>query len=311
MQTRNSVVLAKVEATYGADPTPTPAVNALLVYDLDIKPTGDVVERNFLKASLSQLPFIRGLKYVEVSFKTELKGSGSRGQLPTTGWEGALIQACGFSEIVTAATSIVWAPVSTNFKSVALYVYQGGNTFHKVLGCRGSVKFKAEVGKYIEAEWKFKGIYAAPTDAVPGAQTFSGVVPVPVLSAGLTLGAYSPVATAVEIDMNVSTGLRKSMNSPAGIVGVEITGRQPQGSFDPEAVTEATAPFWNQWELATQLALNIGPIGSTSGNIIQIAAPKVQYKEIGYGDREGILTYQVPFGLAMNAGDDEVAITIT
>ncbi|MEM5790330.1 MAG: hypothetical protein AAGU11_23665, partial [Syntrophobacteraceae bacterium] len=69
--------------------------------------------------------------------------------------------------------------------------------------------------------------------------------------------------------------------------------------------------FWNKWETAAVAAMNIGPLGATSGNIITIAAPKVQEREVGYGDREGTLTYQIPLAFAMNAGDDELTITIT
>jgi len=102
-----------------------------------------------------------------------------------------------------------------------------------------------------------------------------------------------------------------SSDLATGIVGMTISGRSPQGSFDPEAVVEATHAFWNEWELATAVALNIGPLGASAGNIVQIAAPKVQYREISYGDRNGQLTYQIPIALAMNAGDDELTITIT
>ncbi|MEN6477855.1 MAG: phage tail tube protein, partial [Rectinema sp.] len=289
---------------------PTPAANALLVWDVDVKPAGEAIQRPFVKSTLSQAPFIRGVRSVQVSCKSELKGSGTKGGLPTFGWEGALFRACGMSETVTASTSIVYAPVSSGFESVTLYVYKDG-LCHKILGCRGTFRLSLEVGQYPVLEWTFYGLYAAPTDTTPGAQTFSTVKPNPILGAGLSIGGYSPVATKLELDLNNTVTPRKSLNSPAGIVGFEITGRSPQGSFDPEATTEATNPFWAKWEAADALALAVGPIGATAGNIINIGAPKLQYRELSYGDRDGTLTYTIPFALAMNAGDDELTITLT
>lgn len=310
MLTRKTVILAKIESNYGVDPTPTVSANALLVKDVDLKINGETLERDFIRSSLSGLQFVRGVKDCDVSFKTELKGTGTRGVLPAFGWEGTLFRACGMSETVSAATSITYVPVSTAFESVTLYVYKDG-IFHKITGARGSFKILLEVGKYGEVQWTFKGLYNATVDGSPAAQTFSGIIPTPVLSAGITVGAYAAVATKMELDIGHSLALRKSINAASGVVEAIITGRNAVGSFDPDTVTEATHTFWANWAAATAIALNIGPIGATSGNIIQITAPKLQYKDITYGDDNGVLKYQVPFELAMNAGDDELSIVIT
>ncbi|WAC06580.1 MAG: phage tail tube protein [Thermodesulfobacteriota bacterium] len=310
MLTRKTVILAKIETEYGTDPTPTPAANAILVKDVDIKPSGELVERDFLRSSLSPLQFVMGMKEVDVTFTTEFKGTGTRGALPAWGWEGTLLRACGLDETITADTKIEYLPVSDSFESVTLYVYKDG-IFHKITGCRGTFTINGSVGKYLEVKWTFKGLYVAPVDATPAAQTFSSVIPPLLFSAGLTLDAYSPVATAIEISMNNNLGKRTDLNTATGLREIMITGRKPGGSLDPETVTEATYAFWNKWENATAIALNIGPIGSAQGNIITITAPKLQSEGPSYGDREGLLTYQVPFRLSMNSGDDELKITIT
>jgi len=310
MLTRKTVILVKIESEYGTDPVPTPAANAILVKDVDIKPSGELTERDFLRSSLSPLPFVMGMKEVDVSFATEFKGTGTRGALPTWGWEGELLRACGLDETVTADTKIEYLPVSEGFESCTLYVYKDG-VFHKITGCRGTFTINGSVGKYLEIKWSFKGIYNAPVDASPSAQTFSSVVPPLLFSAGLALDAYSPVATAIEIAMNNYLAKRTDLNAATGLREIMITGRKPGGSLDPETVTEATYAFWNKWENAAVAALNIGPIGSAQGNIITITAPKLQSEGPSYGDREGLLTYQIPFRLAKNTGDDELKITIT
>lgn len=310
MLRRKTVILAKAETTYGTDPVPTVAANTLEVYDAELKPNGETLSRNTMQASISKPAFVRGIKFYDLSFKTELKGTGTRGVLPAFGWLGTLFRGCGMSETIAAGTSIIYAPVSTTFESITIYVYMDG-IFHKLLGCKGSFKIVAQTGKYLEVQWKFSGLYAAPTDASPAAQTRSSVLPVPVLAAAFSVGAYSGIIDKLELDIGNTIAQRKSMNAATGLVGFEITDRNPVGSFDPEVVTEATYAFWNKWETAAQQALNLGPIGSTSGNIVQIAAPKVQPSDMSYGDRDGNLIYQIPIALSQNAGDDELTITIT
>lgn len=310
MLTRKSVVLAKIEGTYGLDPVPTPGANALLIHDLDIKPSGETIKRQALRSTLSQLRFRRGSKLVDVSFKTEMMGTGTRGVVPAYGYDGPLFRACGFSETVDPAVSIVYQPVSEAFESVTLYVYKDG-LFHAVTGCRGSVQISAEVGKTIICSWTFQGLYTSPVDASPAAQTFSDVDPPIAVNASFAVGGYAAIINKLELDINNSRAVRKSINAAEGILGVEITGREPQGSFDPEVVTEATEDFWAKWEAAEAVALAIGPIGATPGNVIEIDAPAVQYRELGYGDRDGVSVYAVPFDMALNLGDDELVITIS
>lgn len=310
MLTRKTVILAKIEETYGTDLVPTVSANAILAKDVNIRPIGEIIERDFIKGSLSRLPFLRGVRHVEISFATEMKGTGERGTLPAWGWEGVLFRACGMQESVTSATKIEYLPVSNAFESCTLYVYKHG-IFHKVTGCRGSFRLRFEVGKFPSVEWTFKGLFTAPADSTPGAQTFSSVKPVPCLGSAFSVGSYQGIIQALEIDLNATVSERKSINSATGIIGFEVTDRQPQGSFDPEVVTEATYGFWTKWASASGEALSIGPIGTESGNIINVTAPALQFRDITYGDRAGQLTYEVPFALAMSSGDDELKITIT
>jgi hypothetical protein len=317
MLTRRTVMLAKVEGTYGTDPTPTAASNAILVNDVNLKIAGEVLERDFYKSSLSRLAFARGLKHAEISFGTELKGTGTRGSLPATGWEGTLFRGCGFAETVVASTRVAYAPVSTGFEGVTLYVYKDG-IFHKCTGCMGEkVELNFETGKYPTAKWSFKGIYNTAVDATPSTQTFNATVPPTCLSGGLTvISSANTLSTAavvekVQIVIDNTLAMRKSINEATGILGWTITDRKISGSFDPETILEATYPFWGKWSMAVQHALNLGPIGSTSGNIITNTAPAIQFRDIDYGERNGQMIYQIPFDMAMSAGDDEYVITFT
>lgn len=311
MLTRKTVILAKIEAEYGTDPVPTAAANAILVKDVSLRPIGPAVTRDFYRSVLSPLEFVRGIKGYELSFVTELKGTGTIGALPSFGWEGPLARACGMAESVDAGVKIEWDPVSTGFESCTIYVYMDG-IFHKLTGCRGSFVIRGTVGEYMEIAWTFQGLWNAPADASPSAQTFSSVTPPRLLSATLTLNSVSLTATAVEIALNNAMGRRLDMNDANGLEEVLVTGREPGGSLDPETVLEATNPLWAIWTAATAYALNIGVIGSVSGNRVQITAPKLQIDEgLAYGDREGLLAYEMPFKLAQSSGDDELKVTFT
>jgi len=306
MLTRKTVVLAKIESTYGVDPVPTPSANAIAVSDLDIRPAGGMVERNILRGTLSPARFAMGTKSIEVGFRTEMKGSGTRGALPAWGWEGVLFRACGMSETINAGVDVVYTPASGGFSSCTLHVYRD-RLFHKITGCRGSVKLIVEVGRPALAEWKFKGLYDAPADASVSAPVFSAILPPVAAPAGFTIGGFEPVAEKLELDLNNTLAERKSMAAANGVAGFEITGRKPQGSFDPETVVEATHPFWGNWASAAPLALNLS-MGSAEGNRFSIEAPALQYRDFSSEDRDGRALYQVPFSLATDNSDDELVI---
>ncbi len=306
MFTRNTVVFAKIETEYGIDPIPNPASNAIAVRDLVISPAGEAVERNILRGSLSQLSFLRGTSRVEVDFKTEMKGTGTKGAIPAFGWEGDLFRACGMSQTANAGTDLLYTPISENFESCTLYVYID-RLFHKLTGCRGSFRISIEVGKPAMVEWKFKGFYSSPSDASPSAQTFSGILPPVALGADFSIGGYGPVSEKFEVDINNSVVERKSIAALDGVIGFEITGRKPRGSFDPETVAVTTHPFWSNWQSATPLRLNLA-IGSADGNRFAIEAPAIQYSDMGSGDRDGRVVYKAAFSLAMSNGDDELLI---
>ena len=51
--------------------------------------------------------------------------------------------------------------------------------------------------------------------------------------------------------------------------------------------------------------------GTTAGNIITIAAPKLQLLGVTEQDQNGEVFYSVPFNALLTSGDDEISITLT
>lgn len=102
MLTKRGLVLVKSEASYGVDPTPTAALNSLLVFDPVVSINTEKIERDVVRPSISAVQHLIGKKYVELTFSTELKGSGLAGTDPEIA---DLLLACGMAETYGALGS--------------------------------------------------------------------------------------------------------------------------------------------------------------------------------------------------------------
>lgn len=307
---RRSLILAKNETTYGSDPTPTGAANAILTMESDIKEIFEPVERNVQISSMSRKPSLGALRYAEVTFKTELVGSGTAGTAPRLG---ALFKACAFSETASAGSSVIYTPNSSPLASVTLYVYLDGLR-HIVSGALGTFKMTAEAGKQAMLEFTFRGLWATPTDTAMATPTFESTVDAPPLvkSASLTWNAVSTlVAKMLEIEMQNNIAMRPSVNAATALAGFHITDRKPKFSFDPEAEAVATVD-WRSDVLTTPRQLSM-VIGATAGNICTLTMPKCNPTELEYADREGTLVQNVKGEITANSssGDDEMTIKFT
>jgi len=316
MLTKRGVILAKEEAEYGVDPTPTPAENAIRVINPTINPVGEKLTRDHVKKSLSPLSPLMGKKYVEITFTTELRSNGTTQNGDIAPRVGDLFEACAMLETIHAEASggaddgyVKYTPISENLKSVTIYAYFDG-LLHKITACEGTWEIVMDAGQIAKINWTFKGFYQTPIDeALPSGVVYDSPVPPVVLNAGFKINNVSTlVVQSVAVALNNVISQRDDVNAASAIKGFLITDRAGGGSFNPEAVLKATYDFYGDWEEATARALEI-TIGSTPGNIIEIAAPKVTLDNITPGDRDGIRVFDIPFSLAEDSGDDEISIT--
>lgn len=316
MLVKRCVILAKEEVTYGVDPVPTPADNAIRVINPVINPTGEKLTRDHVKTSLSPLSPLMGKKYVEITFTTELRSNGLTQNGDTAPRVGDLFEACAMLETLTPESSgggndgsVKYTPTSDNLKSVTIYAYFDG-LLHKITACVGTWEIIMEAGQIAKVNWTFKGFYQAPTDtALPSGVVYDSSVPPVVLNAGFKINNVSTLVTqSVAAALNNVISQRDDVNAASGIKGFLITDRAGGGSFNPEAVLKATYDFYDDWKEATARALEI-TIGSVAGNKIKISAPKVTLDNITPGDREGIRVFDIPFSLAESSGDDEISVT--
>jgi hypothetical protein len=315
MQTvRNRVLLAKEESAYGQDPTPTVADNAIEAKNIKVSYQGDLLQRDNVRSNISPVSPVLGKRWVEVTFEAELKGSGTAG---TAGKLGDLLEACSMAETVSTggSSSVVYKPTSSSQKSITIYVYDndaGSAVLHKITGAVGTFTLKLTAGQFGVLSFTFKGLYNLPTDqALPSAPTYESTLPPIVESANFTLNSDTDlVLQELSLDLANEIAVRDDISASTGIKAFQIANRNPKGNFNPEAMLLASYDFWSDWVASTQRALSV-VIGATAGNIITITAPKVTIDSLADGERERVLTKEIPFSLGQNAGNDEISIKFT
>jgi hypothetical protein len=313
MQTiRNRILLAKEESVYGSNSAPTVASNAIEASNIKINYQGDLLTRGGVRGNISPVSPILGKRWVEITFDVELKGGGTRG---TAGKIGDLLEACSMLETASAGSSVTYTPTSTSQKSMTVYMYDndiGSAVLHQITGAVGTFTLKITAGQYAMLSFTFKGIYNAPSDAaLPSTPTYETTTPPIVESCAFTLNLDTDlIVQELSLDLANEITLRDDISSANAIKAFIINSRNPKGNFNPEALLVSGYGFWADWVAATQRALSI-VIGSTSGNIITITAPKVTLDTISDGEKERILTKEIPFTLGQNVGNDELSIKFT
>lgn len=312
---KKTSVAAMLETTQGT-PVASSATDFFLAEEVTVTPTVEMNERNPYRQSLDLISTISGKRFVEVTLKTELKGSGAAG----TEYDplSALIQACAFDVTVAGGTSVTHVPVSDPSgagmfgpgDSVTLEIYYQ-NRKHIIAGCMGNMKPVLEAGKICMIEFTLKGIYAAPTDASAGTETFNATQPPVLFSATLTLmGSATRIANKFEFDCGNEISERPDMNEATALKGFVITGRAPTGTCDPEVDDVANFDEWALMLANTEASTSL-VLGGTAGNIITLTFPKTQIVGSGYGDRNGIRTAELALRFNQNAGDDWCSIVLT
>jgi hypothetical protein len=100
--TRKSVVLAKIESVYSTDPTPTGALNSMLVGNLTCTPLdAELIERPIIRSFLGNPDKLLANSATKIEFDVELAGAGTPGVAPA--WA-ALLKACAFAETLNTAS---------------------------------------------------------------------------------------------------------------------------------------------------------------------------------------------------------------
>jgi hypothetical protein len=270
--TLREVILAKVETTYGTDPTPSPSTDAVMIEGPSWSFEGlRMHERPAVRASVGKLQQVFGGTLKTVSFDVEVKGSGAAGTAPEIG---QLLRGCGLDETIVPSTSVTYAPVSTGYESLTIYYYQDG-VRHILTGCRGNVSFSGEAGGIVKASFKFTGHSVAAADVAIVSPSYDSTVPPVFLNASFSIDSFAAVIGSLNFDLSNTIAMPPDVSATDGYSEIMITGRDVNGSFSPEYTLVASEDWEGNFRSGAAMALASGSIGGTAGNILGITMPAV------------------------------------
>jgi hypothetical protein len=320
--TQVGAVFAKIEDTPGVEnvPTTTGSPNDFIqALNAQYAPEFNIIDRNFLRPSLSQVPHLMGRQLATLTFTTEVFGTGTAAtDTDTTAQSAAtpkwadLFEGCAMAgTAVSTPAGKIYNPITASQKTMTLYCYYDGK-LHKLIGAMGTFQLSATAGEIATIQWTFTGVYVAPTAAATPTPGFTNVTPPLVESCSLVVGSTLAsvfVSESIGIDIGNTVTPRADANSAKGFNSMIITGRAASFTFTPEAVPEASHPFWADFASAAIKSVSFN-IGTTAGNQMQVNMPNMQISGLTYADRNGIRVYDVTGrpSATETAGNDELTL---
>lgn len=311
-------LLAKIETTYGTDIVPAAGDGLYGIAGTVPEPvtnenTLDDVARG---GTMSILPPAEpGPRHLKVSFRIPIRGGGAAYSATVLPKIDAIARACGYQRTLTTTASsekVEYKPRSSGFESVNLY-YNVDGLLYKLLGARGNINWVSKNGGILYAECAMEALWTNPSDVAIVAPTGEPTVLHPVLlSSALQIGTenYAAAIENVNINLNQTLFARPDSTKADGIGAIEIVGRVPDGSMDPEAALVATFDYYGKWKAATKMDLSYQH-GASQYNRIKFSCPQATFKNVTGGNRSGITMFNTPFKIVSDtaAGDDEVTVT--
>jgi len=280
------------------------------VRDLNITPQqSDTVSRDLIRPYLGASEILLANTRVECTFSVELAGSGTAGTAPQYG---KALQACGLSETVVAATSVTYAPVSSNFDSVTIH-YNIDGVRHKVTGARGTFTLNANVGEIPTIDFTFTGIYNAPDDSALPTATYANQATPLIFKNGNTdtfsLLSYSGCLQSVNMDLGNSIVYRELIGCDKEVL---ITDRSASGTVVVEAPTIAQKDYFAAALTDGTLGNLTFQHGTAAGNIVDFSSTRVDIGDVSYSDQDGIAMLNMPYtAIPSTAGNDEFSLIYT
>lgn len=304
---KSKTILAKSEVTYGVDPTPTGALNAILASDVTFTPMeADWLTRNVERRYMGAQPGIPTSFRSTLSMSVELVGSGTPGTPP--GWD-ALIRACAAARVITANTSVEYSPVTNGHESAALYFDVDG-TLYKMLGTRGTAVLTVNAAGIPVIAFTLTSLFTMPAEQPRLTPDYSAFrAPQAANKANtptFTIGGTPFIMRSFSLTMNNDVQSRF-------LVGQEeilIVDRNEEVAVQVEA---KVLTAYNPYALAQSGDLQAIVLvhGNVAGRITRVDLPRAQQQQPGFTQEQNIVEWPLTFSPQPNAGDDQWKITLT
>ena len=307
--TRKKLLLAKIEAAYGTDSTPT-GTAAILVRNLEVVPLqSDIVQRELIRPYLGNYEQLLANTRVQVTFEVELAGSGTAGTPPAYG---PILRSCALSETLGAST-VTYQPESelSGFESTTLYFFIDGIR-HVITGARGTFTLNGTVGAIPTIQFTMTGIFNAPTDTALAVPTYASQATPLIFKNGNTtsFSAFSYSGALQSIDFNIANEIiyRELIGGTKEVI---ITDRKPGGTLQIEAVLLAAKNYFTVSTGSTTGSITFQH-GTAAGNRVTLTMAQSDLADVSYADMNGIQMLNLPYvATPTAAGNDELTLVFT
>jgi hypothetical protein len=305
---RSKILLFKMETAYGEDANPSAAANAILATDVQWTPMeGNDVSRDLETPYLGGQPTIASELHAKLSFKVELAPSGTAGTAPA--WA-PIMRACAVAEVITAATSVVYNPVSDAHESGTFYLTIGG-TRYVMFGARGNVKITMNAQGIVYLEFSFTGLYDTPSEQARATPALNAYQTPQIASQRntptFTLNAITPVLRSLSLDLGNQVETRFLIGSE----GVLITDKMDMVELTIEALPLTTINPFTLAENQTAVPLQLVH-GTGAGRISTLDIPRLQMQRPqGLSNAQGIKEWPLRGVPLPDTGNDQWTLTLT
>lgn len=269
---QKQTVLCKVETTVGTDANPTPAANAIEVFDFSITPEADEQTRTPNRPFFSNDRKSFGNKRWSLSFTIDIAGAGNpRGTKPAID---PVLLACRHVGTSQVGLSYTYAPSSSATTTATIYFYLDG-ILHKALGCGGSIEFTAKIGETTKGAVSMMAEYVSPVDQAPtGIPDFSDFrTPVINSEANSELSIHGTLAhgTSFSLNQNNTNDFKESTETKF----VAYTDRKTSASLEFWIQDIAEINPYALWE-GEEGGVVYWQVGTTSGERVRFTMPNAQ-----------------------------------
>ncbi len=309
---KSKVLLAKIETTYGQDPAPTGAADAILFRgnNVQLSPMeGEDVDRDLEMPTFGASEMIPVGLHQKLSFEVPLVGSGAAGTAP---YYNVLLRGCGLAGTVVAGVSVTYNPITTGHQSVGFHFWVDG-TRYVLLGSQGTCVFALDAKGLPVLRFTFWGLYQEATDVAQVTPSLGTQIARRHQAASsantptFTVNGVSLVLRSFELDLGVKVEPRMLVRREA----ILITDRAERIKAVVEAVPLAT---FNPYALAR--AATLMPLvlthGTGAGNIVTLNAPTCQLmRQSGLEQTQDIVEWPLDLVPIPSAGNDQFTLAFS
>ncbi|MEM5477172.1 hypothetical protein [Pacificibacter sp. AS14] len=304
---RKKIVLFKMEDTYGVDPNPTGAANAILTKDFKFMPMeGNDVNRDLEQPYMGSQGTVATELHAKITFDVELSPSGTAGTAPA--W-GPLLRACAMAETIVAGTSVTYNPVSDGHESATLYFGLDG-TKYVTHGALGNVTFMVEASGVPYLKFEFTGLFTEPTEIAMDTPVLTAFKKPQVVTKANTTFDLNGIALILR-KLSLNAGNSVDTSFLIGEEAVDITDKEEAVEFTVKAVALTTFDPYAAALSDDDLPLTLVH-GTTAGRIATLEIPNLEIQRpSSLEDVNGKVEWPLRAQALPTSGNDQWTLTLT